>query len=179
MHSSARWRDCTSFLSLPYRHWWQSWPSRTLPIKHKTNSLITAIPPECECFSNLHTKWGGVNDIVFSWIHRSHVVVVKLNRSDRSPLKAAVTLLTQNSPQEFLTIQYSVPSSVTSQPATEMMWFGIDRMWNSAKTPPSYASRPLVAIIAQLQQRDKETVLTALQSSLVLTKSSLSNIAWI
>lgn len=62
--------------------------------------------------------------------------------------------LTQNSPQEFLTIQYSVPSSATPQPATDTMWFMSEMTWNSANTPPSYASRPLVAMIPQLPCRE-------------------------
>lgn len=60
---------------------------------------------------------------------------------------------TQNSPQEFLTIQYSAPSSATPQPATDTMWFGKDRGWNSEKIPPEYSSKPLVAIRAQLKNR--------------------------
>ena len=70
---------------------------------------------------------------------------------------------TQNSPQEFLTIQYSVPSSSMPQPATDTMWFGKERGWNSEKTPPEYSSRPSVAIRAQL--RDKGELLKCVSCS--------------
>lgn len=61
---------------------------------------------------------------------------------------------TQKSPQEFLTTQNSVSSSATPQPATDTMWFGKERGWNSEKIPPEYPSRPFVAIRAQLQDRE-------------------------
>lgn len=61
---------------------------------------------------------------------------------------------TQNSPQEFLTIQCSIPSSPTPHPATDTMWFGSERGWNSEKTPPEYCSRPSVAINAQLKDKN-------------------------
>lgn len=75
--------------------------------------------------------------------------------SRQSVLQTKTERPTQNSPQEFLTIQYSVPSSATPQPATDTMWLGKDRGWNSEKRPPKYFSKPLVAIRAQLKDKGK------------------------
>ncbi len=181
MHSSARWRDCTSFLSLPYRHWWQSWPSLTLPIKHKTNSLITAT------YKQFHQREAERVKVFESWntsmrpskwhnFHFSHVVSCGCCKAEQIRTTLFEGRCDSTNPELAPGVSDDPVFGPVLCDAPACHWDDVIRHRQNvkfSKNPSSYASRPLVAIIAQLQHREnKETVLTQLQSSVVLTKSS-------
>lgn len=133
MHSSSQCPGWTSCLFLLYIHWWLFWPSHVRP--ENTTKRSEKKPSIKRTF-----LLNGERELSHD---RDHV-----EQAERETL-------TQNSPHEFLTIQYSVKLSVTPQPATDTMWLGKDRGWNSENRPPEYSSKPLVAIRAQLKDRAK------------------------